>query len=138
MCAGVKGQPLGQPCTVINALNGHSYLSWPDSGACCLCADTWTIRADWLQDGGTTYTGRSTQFGQTADGWLKYGASANHYYATADGLQAPIAYREAKNGKLKQWQFLSWAPGVQPDSLFAPPSGACADTPCGSFACSHL
>jgi hypothetical protein len=87
------------------------------------------IRSDWLQNGGTTYTGVTQYLGKQAQSWLKYGAYANHYYNTPDATQAPIAFMEHKGPLLKQWNFVQWVPGAQPSSLFQPPpAGSCAAT----------
>lgn len=138
MCAGISGIPGGTPCTVINANDGKLYLDFPAQDFCCTCGSAFTIRSDWLLSGGTTYTGTSVQFGRPADGWLKYGNEANHYYATQDGTQAPIGYREHKSSGLKQWEFLQWAAGPQDSSLFDPPSDSCKAAQCQSHACQVL
>eukprot|EP00947_MAST-08B_sp_MAST-8B-sp1_P002075 g2075.t1 len=157
VCKGVIGAPsLGRPCTVIHTTNANwMYLSWPQDNFCCKCTQKiGAVRSDWLRDGGATYSGRTSKdadnkaFGPdsaaaTADGWLKMGASDNHYYCTPDAAQRPVRYMEHKNGKLKQWDFLgstfndtssAWAKSGPPAALFAPPPSC--EKRCVSFACS--
>lgn len=127
-------------CTVLNAHDGRLYMIYPDATpsdtSCCFCnstTDSFLIRSDWLQRGSnTSYLGRSSIAGVIVDGWLKWGAFDNHYYATADATQAPVRFKEHKHGQLKQWDFEDWAPVASAD-LFEPPSGCttiCAATLC--------
>ena len=80
-----------------------------------------TIRPDWLARSNATYIGRTKIGERDADEWLAYGASDNHYYASADDAREPIRYMEHKNGKLKQWDFLAWEGRPSPKETFDPP-----------------
>jgi len=137
VCLLVKTHQGGEPCTVLNAADEQTYISWPTSGDCCRCHAKWapfTIRPDWLAGSSATYQGPTTVAGQTVDEWLSYGASDNHYYASTDPLQAPIRFMEHKNGKLKQWDFSQWNPAAPASSTFSPPAGCgniCPSTACG-------
>ena len=105
------GLPLGPRCTVINSADGHMYLLAP-ADSCCVCKSKWapfTILPDWLQRSNASYLGASVVDGVSAGGWLAYGASDNHYWATADAAQSPVRFMEHKNNKLKQWDFLQYA-----------------------------
>ena len=91
------------------------YVQYPVQGFCCQCTQNiGAVRYDWARD--ASYEGRvavdayKADFPpgvSEADGWLKYGASDNHFYCTTDGTQRPIRYMEHKNGKLKQWDLSS-------------------------------
>ena len=113
---------VGDPCTVLNAADGNLYLS--GAASCCICKAQWapfTIKPDWLARSNATYIGRSSISGQRADGWLAYGASDNHYYATTDPSRMPIRFMEHKNGKLKEWDISGWTPGAPPTDKFSTP-----------------
>ena len=134
VCSG--SGPAGDACTVLNSADGNMYLLYPRVKTCCVCHCSFcpfTVRSDWLQDGGTSYQGRSTVSGVEADEWLKQGASDNHYYATTDATQAPVRYMEHKNGKLKQWDFKTYSPKAPAASLFDTPAD-CTDK-CKSSVC---
>lgn len=152
VCKGILGAPkLGTAaCVAIHTTNDNwLYVSFPSADFCCKCTQNiGAVRSDWLIDGGANYTGRVAQdangapFGsrvQQADGWLKMGASDNHYYATVDEQQRPVRYMEHKNSKLKQWDFVldtfscqNWT--VPPAALFAPPANC--ERRCWSAMCS--
>jgi len=152
VCRGILGAPrLGTAaCVAVHSTNDNwLYISFPSAGFCCKCTrNVGAVRSDWLIDGGAKYTGRVAKdsngapFGsgiQQADGWLKMGASDNHYYATADEQERPVRYMEHKNGKLKQWDFVldtfscqNWT--TPPAALFAPPSNC--ERRCVSAMCS--
>ena len=124
----------GDPCTVLNALDGKLYLLGPSS--CCRCDASWapfTIVPDWLARSNATYEGSTSVGGQEADEWLAYGASDNHYYASVDSSRKPFRYMEHKNGKLKQWDFSDWQPVAPPRSVFEPPPGC--DAICSAALC---
>mmetsp|Transcript_1462 Transcript_1462/g.3968 ORF Transcript_1462/g.3968 Transcript_1462/m.3968 type:complete len:237 (-) Transcript_1462:58-768(-) len=149
VCKGITGSPgLGSPCTVVHASDSWLYIAYPDADFCCKCTQViGAVRSDWLRDGGATYVGRVTKdvdgnpfLVDEADGWLKYGASDNYYYATPDAAQQPVRYMEHKNGVLKEWTFFldtwveqpSWLEDV-PDLLAPPPN---CQTRCVSDVCS--
>eukprot|EP01065_Artemidia_motanka_P026075 TRINITY_DN3099_c0_g1_i5.p1 TRINITY_DN3099_c0_g1~~TRINITY_DN3099_c0_g1_i5.p1 ORF type:complete len:486 (+),score=171.41 TRINITY_DN3099_c0_g1_i5:62-1519(+) len=116
----------GKPCTVIYGSNPHQYYLVNDDG-CCIgpsYQNQGTVKTDWLATD-TTFVGNSTVRGYNVSEWLKYGASDNHYYATADDRRLPVRYMEHKNGKLKQWDFdlSTYKAEPQPASLFAQPDG---------------
>ena len=138
VCKGLKYQEDGQPCTVLNALDGKLYLLVPTHQYCCLCGKVFTIRSDWLQDGGTTYVGEFKINGRDVYGWLKYGASDNYYFATTDSTREPVRYMEHKNGHLKQWDFVTWKPTHSDDltSMLSPPKN-CTE-PCETEVCKIL
>ena len=124
----------GDPCTVLNALDGKLYLLGPSS--CCRCDAPWapfTIVPDWLARSNATYEGSTSVGGQEADEWLAYGASDNHYYASVDSSRRPLRYMEHKNGKRKQWDFSEWQPVAPPRSVFEPPPGC--DALCSAALC---
>ena len=129
VCAGVSGQQAGDACTVLNSADGTLYLLFPSSSRCCRCRPALTIRSDWLQDGGTKYTGATTVRGVDVDSWLKYGASDNHYYSARDSTQRMVRYMEHKNGKLKQWDIISFSAQRPASALFYPPQGCTKQCP---------
>lgn len=139
VCKGVKGYELGEPCTVLNSADGSLYLIFPDSNDCCLCSKKrFTILPNWLQSNDTGYEGQDTINKDVVDEWLLQGASDNHYYATADATQRPVRYMEHKNGKLKEWDFLTWSPNPIEAGTFDAPA-SCADMKkCGTFFCAGL
>ena len=132
----LEGNPQGDPCTVLNANDGRLYLSFPATGYCCNCSAAFTVRSDWLQDGGTTYVGQTLVGNINTNEWLKQGASDNHYYSSLGASEQPVRYMEHKNGKLKQWDFQEWTkkqPGGAWTSIFDPPNGCssvCESTVC--------
>jgi hypothetical protein len=93
-----------------------------------------------VDDNGAQFGGGAVAL---ADGWLKYGASNNHYYVDAsDAEQRSTRYMEHKNDMLKQWDFVpetwhsreeEWE-GSPPPELFAPPADC--DDRCVSLMCS--
>ena len=155
VCGGILGATsfVGEPCSVIHSTNDNwLYIQYPTEDFCCKCSQNiGAVRSDWLTDS-ANYTGRVTvddngaEFGSgvaIADGWLKYGASDNHYYVdAANDMQRPVRYMEHKNDALKQWDFIlatyesrenEWFSGAPPD-LFAPPADC--DSNCRSTMCS--
>ena len=104
MCSRVRA------CVWRNLGTGCGVTRWRVRRYCCNCSHSFTIRSDWLQDGGTTFLGEATYNGYQvcstavavvcvrhdlsvrcpcalwqAYEWLKYGSEANHYLATTDG-----------------------------------------------------
>lgn len=123
VCAGFALHPLGEPCTVLNSLDGNMYILFPnDKNFCCRCMNSLTLRSDWLRTDNTTYQGQNNVNGQSVDEWLLYGASDNHYYATVNDAQEPVRFMEHKNGKLKQWDFISYLAEQPPQTLFKTPN----------------
>ena len=140
VCKWALPSSIGSSCTVLN-VGGNVSTTYIMSGdTCCACRAPWmpfTIRSDWLQDGGASYVGVASVDGQPADEWLKQGASDNHYYATRNAAQAPIRYMEHKHGMLKQWDFIEYdASPPDPASLEAPAGceAACESKLCGGKA----
>ena len=91
-------------CTILNARDGRLYMIFPATPAsCCRCEsqrDSFVIKSEWLHSN-ATYLGRSIVAGRLTDGWLKWGAFDNHYFATADAIQAPVRFEEHKHGQAR-------------------------------------
>lgn len=142
VCQGLPpGLPAGSgtPCQVLNSADGFVYVSFPATGYCCNCSRVFTVRSDWLQDGGTTFLGASTVNGFKTLEWLKYGASPNHYYATADATRRPVRYYEHEDEtRLKQWDFLEWSPATPPAAIFDPPASEDCPHVCETENCGIL
>jgi hypothetical protein len=110
MCAGnfVLKQKKGEPCTVLHATDGWSYVLLPQQGLCCKCSpDVGIVAPHWLDNAATKDLGAATVDGRQAHGWSLAGTSApdNTYYATADAAALPVQFFEHKKGVLKTWDF---------------------------------
>uniref|UniRef100_A0A7S3LTX6 Uncharacterized protein n=1 Tax=Palpitomonas bilix TaxID=652834 RepID=A0A7S3LTX6_9EUKA len=146
MCA-VGKQPYASntnlDCVVLYATDGWSYINFPsETDACCKCENSFgAVRGDWLQNGGTTYSGQTTLDDTTVDHWVKSGNQVNNYYCTSDDSHLPVRYYEMwKPGEPKEWDFdlttFSSGSSAFSSSLLSPPpsSSSCSDL-CTSSVC---
>eukprot|EP01004_Peranema_trichophorum_P008727 NODE_7477_length_774_cov_72.155146_g6866_i0.p1 GENE.NODE_7477_length_774_cov_72.155146_g6866_i0~~NODE_7477_length_774_cov_72.155146_g6866_i0.p1 ORF type:complete len:214 (+),score=30.68 NODE_7477_length_774_cov_72.155146_g6866_i0:51-692(+) len=125
VCRYVQGHESGKErCNVI--MEQENYLVWfPDSATCChWSSGAGMIRPDWMLDG--KYIGDNTIEGKLCHGWLKYGASDNHFYAADDST--PCLFYEHKNSSdvdpagIKEWDFImdTYHARPQDQSKFVP------------------
>ncbi|GMI08145.1 hypothetical protein TrLO_g14316 [Triparma laevis f. longispina] len=120
VCINVAHYPPGDPCNVLTAPDGHTYIVHLETNSCCRSPrHLGMLKSTWMINSNTTYNGTATINGELADQWTCMGSvnGENNYAATTTEDRKPVAFWEEKNNLTKRWDFVLDTYDVsQPDS----------------------
>ena len=119
----------GDPCTVLNALDGMLYLLGPAS--CCRCDALWapvTIVPDWLARSNATYEGRSSLAAKMSTSGLRTAPPTTTTTRRSTRRASLFATWNTRT-EAQAVGLLRLAAGAPPRSVFVPPPAATRSAP---------
>lgn len=142
-CSG-EGSP-GAPCSLINAVDGNSYVYYPAPvNTCCQCSVSYPIQSNWLSGG--VFDGIREFNGNKAYTWCKQGGDINCLVTSTTSARVPFqlytsADPSGPSGKLTPDMVVSFRNVQQakpPAGQFDVPTTTACDGQCSSFFCNFL
>jgi len=106
LCSGIRAFQNGEPCIVLNAADGKTYVASAAADCCIFPVHIGAVRPDWLRGGKRNGTASIRE--EVVEVWTVAGQYVNFYASSLDERRRPVRYWEQKvpgPQGLKQWDF---------------------------------